>query len=53
MVKKVKIVDQKLLQWHWGIGPSVKHVLGALEWSYVVPEEVKNLFFFKIEFGSR
>ena len=31
------------------MGPSVKHVLGVLEWSYVVPE--KNLFS-KIEFGS-
>ena len=33
------------------MGPSVKHVLGVLEWSCVVPE--KNLFFLsKIEFGS-
>ena len=28
-----------LLQWHRGMGPSVKHVLGVLEWSYVVPEK--------------
>ena len=27
------------MQWHWGIGPSAKHVLGVLEWSYVVPEK--------------
>ena len=25
---------KKLLQWHWGMGPSVKHVLGVQEWSY-------------------
>ena len=30
-------------------GPSVKHVLGVQEWSYVVPEKT---FFSKIEFGS-
>jgi len=29
--------------------PSVKHVLGVLEWSYVVPEKI---CFSKIEFGS-
>ena len=33
------------------MGPSVKHVLGVLEWAYVVPE--KNLFFKKKkEFGE-
>ena len=31
------------------IGPSVKHVLGVFECSYVVPE--KNVFW-KLEFGS-
>ena len=30
------------------MGPSVKHVLGVHEWSYVVPE---NFFFSKMEFG--
>ena len=38
-----------VLQWHWGMGPSVKHVLRVLEWSYVVLEKP---FFSKIGFGS-
>ena len=25
------ILHFKLLQWHWGMGPSVKHILGVLE----------------------
>ena len=29
----------------FSMGPSVKHVLGVLEWSYVVPETL--FFFFK------
>ena len=41
----------KLLQWHWGMGPSVKHVLGVQEWSYVVPG--KHFFSSsKMQFGS-
>ena len=35
----------KLLQWHWGMGPSVKHVLGVQEWSYVVPPQKPFLSF--------
>ena len=27
------------MQLHWGMWPSVKHVLGVQEWSYVVPEK--------------
>ena len=27
---------KELLQWHWGMGPSIKHVLGVIEWSYVL-----------------
>ena len=27
------------MQWLWGVGPSVKHVLGVQGWSYAVPEK--------------
>ena len=27
------------MEWHWGVGPSVKHVLGVQGWSYTVPEK--------------
>ena len=41
----------QLLQWNCRIRPSVNHVLGVLEWSYVVPEN-RLVSFLKSEFGS-
>ena len=41
----IHYITLKILLLHWGMGPSVKHVLGVLEWSYVVPE--KKTFFLK------
>ena len=38
---------QGFMENHMHSRPSVKHVLGVLEWSYVVPE--KKLFFIKIK----
>ena len=46
----IHYITLKPLLLHWGMGPSVKHVLGVLEWSYV-PWSLKNLFSSKIEFG--
>ena len=37
--KNYDTLPLKPLQWHWGVGPSVKHVLGVQGWSYTVPEK--------------
>ena len=34
------ILHLKLLQWHWGMGPSVNHVLEVLEWFYMLTEKI-------------
>ena len=36
----IHYITLKLLQWHWEIGPSVKHVLEVLEWFYMLTEKI-------------
>ena len=33
-------LHQKLLQWHQGMGPRVKHVFGVLEWFYMLNAKI-------------